>query len=891
MNCSKIHRSWLSVLIGLLISALLIATCPPASIAAAPIRLQPYLLTMAQETPDERVSIIVQKTTADAGLEGLVMRLGGKITRSLPIINAFAAQIQANFLLHLAQAPGVRWISLDAPVHESDAVADGSTQVRDEFKTFAYTGNDGTHAWSTPWVELGESDGPEIGDVIVTRFWGGALQGLRLQGAVKGIQRQVNLSATTAATISFSYRRKGLAADEYVTVEATHDGSTWQELGRLSGPATDAELHDVVYDLSAYRSADAAIRFVTSPTWQAEAKFYLDQVTVTATPMVVAYAHQLYLPVVIGVAEDAQAIDQQGPSASAHTTNGTTVTYYLHNNPTPAVANTSAQPLLSATTNAPTGSRLYNYDLNRDSYTGLFLAKGGKGSTESDPTKIQRWRTPVLTANLSLNGEASLTLYAAMKEFQNKRGVLQAYLLERHGASTTVIGSSQITKVTWGAGWQPVTISWGILNRLIPPGRQLEIAVIVGATADDDMWLAYGTTGQASRVTLPVGCFQCINTTTLASTHVTAIAADQLWNEAGYVQGQGVTVAVVDSGISQHNDLRDAAGNSRILAQVDFTGNQGLPDDYYGHGTHVAGIIGGNGALSGSKYMGIAPKVNLVDVRVTNDLGIGNLSDVVAGIQWIYDNKNFYNIRIANLSLNSTVPESYHTSPLNAALEILWFNGVVVVVSAGNNGNSGILYPPANDPFVITAGAVDTKGTPAIWDDILALFSDHGTTQDGFAKPDLIVPGANIIAALASNDSNLALNHPAHTVSGPAGNYYFRMSGTSMAAAVAAGSVALLLQDEPSLTPDQVKYRLMATATTFINSKYLNTYAAVRGNSTTSANTGIAASQLLWTGSQPVVWGSVSWNSVSWNSVSWNSVSWNSVSWNSVSRNSVHWDD
>jgi serine protease AprX len=117
------------------------------------------------------------------------------------------------------------------------------------------------------------------------------------------------------------------------------------------------------------------------------------------------------------------------------------------------------------------------------------------------------------------------------------------------------------------------------------------------------------------------------------------------------------------------------------------------------------------------------------------------------------------------------------------------------------------------------------------------------------------------------------------------------MSGTSMAAAVTAGSVALLLQDEPNLTPDQVKYRLTATATTFFNSKYLNTYAAVRGNSTTSANTGITASQLLWSGSQPVAWNSVSWNSVSWNSVSWNSVSWNSVSWNSVSRNSVHWDD
>jgi serine protease AprX len=214
-----------------------------------------------------------------------------------------------------------------------------------------------------------------------------------------------------------------------------------------------------------------------------------------------------------------------------------------------------------------------------------------------------------------------------------------------------------------------------------------------------------------------------------------------------------------------------------------------------------------------------------------------------------------------------------------------------VVVSAGNNGNDGIRYPPANDPFVITAGAVDTKGTPSIVDDILALFSDHGTTQDGFMKPDFIVPGANIIAALASDDSNLALDHPTHTVAGPNGNHYFRMSGTSMASAVAAGAVALLLQDEPTLTPDQVKYRLNATAIALFTYKYLNIYAAVRGNSTQSANTGVAASQLLWTGTEPITWGSAGWNSVSWNTVSWNTVSWNTVSWNTVSWNTVHWDD
>ena len=159
--------------------------------------------------------------------------------------------------------------------------------------------------------------------------------------------------------------------------------------------------------------------------------------------------------------------------------------------------------------------------------------------------------------------------------------------------------------------------------------------------------------------------------------------------------------------------------------------------------------------------------------------------------------------------------------------------------------------------------------------------------------------GRNIISLLASDDSNLAVDHPANTVLGQLGANYFRMSGTSMASAVTAGAVALLLQDEPNLTPDQVKYRLKATANKNwsgydaqkTGAGYLNISAAVYGTTTQSANTGIAASQLLWSGSQPLPWSSVSWNSVSWNTVSWNTVSWNTVSWNTVSWNSVSWEE
>ena len=368
--------------------------------------------------------------------------------------------------------------------------------------------------------------------------------------------------------------------------------------------------------------------------------------------------------------------------------------------------------------------------------------------------------------------------------------------------------------------------------------------------------------------------------------------------------GQGVTVAIVDSGITDHLDLHVNASNptqaaqssSRILSNQVF-GSYTSPNDEYVHGSHVAGIVAGNGVASGGKYTGIAPGVNLINIRVCNNQGLTYTSDLIEGLQWIYENKDVYNIRVVNLSINSTAPESYQVSPLDAAVEILWFNGIVVVVAAGNNGTAAgpsTVYPPANDPFVITVGALEDYGTLSTEDDFVGDFSAYNTTEDGFVKPDLIAPGRNLISLLPNTDATGYVEFIKHRVN----KYYFRMSGTSMAAPVVTGVIALLLQDEPGLTPDQVKFRLTATANqnwvgynpAKAGAGTVDAYAAVNGTTTDFANQGIIPSAMLATGDNAIAFDSVGWNSVGWNSVGWNSVGWNSVGWNSVGWNSVGWN-
>jgi serine protease AprX len=286
------------------------------------------------------------------------------------------------------------------------------------------------------------------------------------------------------------------------------------------------------------------------------------------------------------------------------------------------------------------------------------------------------------------------------------------------------------------------------------------------------------------------------------------------------INGTGIGVAVVDSGIAPHTAL-----DSRVVARVNLVSWEApSTGDLYGHGTHVAGIIGGN--TSAAKYVtsafggGSAPAVKLIDVRVLGGTGVGYTSDVIAGIDWAVANRSKYGIRVINLSLGHAVYEPAAIDPLCKAVARAVQAGVVVVASAGNYGLTsagapvlGGITSPGNSPYAITVGSVDTKGTVDRSDDAVAAYSSKGPTRYDLAvKPDVVAPGSKLVSLEASG-SYLSKNYPAWHIAGSGKNAYFRLTGTSMSTAVVSGGVALLLDDNPSLTPGQVKMALQMGAT------------------------------------------------------------------------------
>ena len=288
--------------------------------------------------------------------------------------------------------------------------------------------------------------------------------------------------------------------------------------------------------------------------------------------------------------------------------------------------------------------------------------------------------------------------------------------------------------------------------------------------------------------------------------------------------GNGVVVAVLDSGIASHSAM-----GTRVIARTNFVASEpSAAGDPFGHGTHVAGMIGGSGAAAAyvtkAYNGGSAPSIKFVDVRVLGRTGVGYTSEVIAGLDWVVANRAKYNIRVINLSLGRPVAEPVADDPLCQAVSRAVRAGIVVVASAGNNGITasgqavlGGVSSPGNSPDALTVGAVDTKNTADRADDSVAPYSSRGPTRFDFnVKPDVVAPGTRVVSAEAAG-SYIALKYPAWHVAGSGRNSYGRLTGTSMSTAVVSGGVALLLQAEPQLSPAQVKL-LIQTGARFIPS-------------------------------------------------------------------------
>jgi subtilisin family serine protease len=397
-----------------------------------------------------------------------------------------------------------------------------------------------------------------------------------------------------------------------------------------------------------------------------------------------------------------------------------------------------------------------------------------------------------------------------------------------------------------------------------------------------------------------------------------AIRAQDLWRTG--LTGAGVDVALIDSGVAPVNGLtvpgkvvhgpdlsfESQAGNLRYL-------------DTFGHGTHMAGIIAGkdigaftaNDLTSHDTFTGLAPDARVISIKVADARGATDVSQVLAAIDWVVQHRNDpgMNIRVLSLSFGTDGVQDYVLDPLAYAAEVAWRRGIVVVVAAGNSGyGSAKLNNPAYDPYVIAVGADDTKGTHAVDDDVIPAWSSRG---DGTRNPDVVAPGKSI-AGLRAPGSYIDETYSAGRVN----SRLFRGSGTSQATAVVSGAAALLLQQRPNLTPDQVKKLLTSTASSLpsadpvaqgsglINLKsaaaaatpnYVQTWPTSSGSGSLEAARGSAHVEMdgvVLTGEKDIFgtpWDGTSWSGTSWSGTSWSGTSWSGTSWSGTSWSGTSW--
>jgi serine protease AprX len=480
-------------------------------------------------------------------------------------------------------------------------------------------------------------------------------------------------------------------------------------------------------------------------------------------------------------------------------------------------------------------------------------------------------------------------------------------------AAPAAQAASTETVIVSSAGLlSPVTAVLGVLGTVvtqyhlidavqatIPTAAQALLALLPGITVTPDVPVSVqSTTTDSTGPHTPSDAFvQQTGAATLAA------AGDT---------GQGVTVAVLDTGI---DNLPDFAG--RLIGGVDLTGAGRPFTDSFGHGTFVAGLVAGDGTSSGGQYTGEAPGADLVSIKVADASGSTHLSTLISGLQWAVDHVNADNIKVLNISLGFQPFESTVFNPLDQAVEAAWNSGLTVVTSAGNAGPSdGTILSPGDDPLAITVGALDDLAQPAVSGDEMNDFSSVGpTAPDGWAKPDLVTSGRSVVS-LAAPGSTIYSQNPSARV----GAANFVGSGTSFSAAIVSGAAALILSDHPDLTPDQVKARLLGTTSAGpVGNPFVDGHGALNADAAATAgpmNFSQSALLLLptlvgqtvslsplrglstW---NPARWSGVPWaagtgggsggpqNGVAWDGTNWTGSAWNGWAWTGSAWNSGGW--
>jgi serine protease AprX len=412
------------------------------------------------------------------------------------------------------------------------------------------------------------------------------------------------------------------------------------------------------------------------------------------------------------------------------------------------------------------------------------------------------------------------------------------------------------------------------------------------------------------------------------------VQAQSAWSAGG--NGKGIDVAVIDSGVTPVPGLD---GPNKLVIGPDLSFDSQNPSmvglDAYGHGTAMASIIAGKDQTPGG-FMGVAPEARIVSVKVGATNGAVDVSQVIAGIDWVtqHAHDSGLNIRVLNISLGTSSMQRYQVDPLAHAAEVAWRHGIVVVASVGNNGTGvSSVADPATDPFVIAVGSDDPRGTVSPDDDIASAFSSKGSSS---RHTDVLAPGAYIVG-LRVPGSYLDQQFPGARI----GDRYFRGSGTSQAAAIVSGAVADVLSARPNLTADGVKTVLKRTAQSVSGSSDVTgdgliniadaltdsgggdptqTYSTSAGGGSLEGSRGdshvaiggvtltderdifgnpwnsiqIAAAEeagTTWIGGSysGATWSGATWSGATWSGATWSGATWSGATWSGATWSGATW--